>query len=187
MIYTMLGFAGLAVLVALWYIVTANNFVAKKNRVKQCESGICVALKQRNDMLPNLVSTVKAYMKHENETLIKVTELRTKAANTKNEQEQIKIGNELSALLPKLNIAVEAYPELKADEQFQSLFASIEEMELQLQAIRRTYNAAVTDFNNYVEMFPSSIIAQKKGHKCDNLIEISEAEKANININELFK
>lgn len=187
MIYTMIGFVVLTVLIALWYIITANNFVAKKNRMKQCESGICVTLKQRNDMIPNLVSVVKTYMKHENETLVKVTELRTKATEAKNEEEQIKIGAELSALLPKLNVAIEAYPELKADEQFQNLFNSIEEMELQLQAIRRTYNAAVTDFNNYVEMFPSSIVANRKAHKCQALIEVPESEKNNVNLNELFK
>lgn len=187
MTYLIIAIIIALILLVLWYITTSNSFIAKKNRMKQCESGICVALKQRNDMIPNLVASVKTYMKHENETLVKVTELRTQAANAKNEEEQIKIGNELSALLPKLNVAIEAYPELKADKQFLNLFNAIEEMELELQAIRRTYNAAITDFNNYVEMFPSSIIAGRKGHICGTLIDIPEVEKANVNLNELFK
>lgn len=175
------------VLFVLWYIVTGNNLIAKRNRMEQCRSSICVMLKQRNDMLPNLVAAAKAYMGHENRTLTEITELRAKATEATSEQQQIEAGNALSSVLPKLQLAVENYPELKADKQFISLHYSIEEMEQQLQAIRRTYNAAVTDLNNGIQMFPSSWVAARKGFTPGELIEIPEAEKQNVDVGELFK
>lgn len=175
------------VLFVLWYIVTGNNLIARRNRMEQCRSSICVLLKQRNDMLPNLVAAAKAYMGHENQTLTRITELRAKAVDAADEQQQIAAGNAVSSLLPQLQIAVENYPELKADKQFVSLHYSIEEMEQQLQAIRRTYNAAVTDYNNGIQMFPSSWVAARKGFVAGQLIEIPEAEKQNVNVGELFK
>ena len=150
--------SGLILLIALWYIWAVNNLIAKRNRVKQCRSGICVALKQRNDMIPNLVAAVKSYMGHENEIL-----------------------------LTKLQLSVENYPELKANEQFHRLQNSIEDMELQLQAIRRTYNAAVTDYNNTIEMFPSSVVARQQGHHQEELIDIPEPEQQNVNVAELLR
>lgn len=179
--------AGLIILIVLWYIWAVNNLIAKRNRVKQCRSGICVALKQRNDLIPNLVSAVKAYMGYENETLIRITELRSQTFLPSQEAEQIKSGNELTTLLSKLQLSVENYPELKANQQFCHLQSSIEEMELQLQAIRRTYNAAVTDYNNSIEMFPSSIVARQQNHHQEELINIPEQEQQNVNVAELFK
>lgn len=179
--------SGLILLIALWYIWAVNNLIAKRNRVKQCRSGICVALKQRNDMIPNLVAAVKSYMGHENEILTRITELRSHSFQPSQEAEQIKSGNELSGLLTKLLLSVENYPELKANEQFHRLQNSIEDMELQLQAIRRTYNAAVTDYNNTIEMFPSSVVARQQGHHQEELIDIPEPEQQNVNVAELLR
>lgn len=176
----------LIVLLILWYIWTSNNLIAKRNRVKQCRSGICVALKQRNDLIPNLVAAVKSYMGHENEVLIRIAELRSGISPSTPESTQIKNGNELTSLLAKLQLTVEEYPELKASEQFHRLQKNVEEMELQLQAIRRTYNAAVTDYNNAIEMFPSSIVARQQHHQQEELIEIPETEQRNVNIAELL-
>lgn len=177
---------GLLLLLALWGIATNNSLIAKRNRVKQCQSGICVVLKQRNDLLPNLVASVKAYMGHENEILIRITDLRSRTSSA-SEGEQIRSGSEISALLGRLNVAVENYPDLKANVQFLHLQSQIEEMENELQAIRRTYNAAVTDYNNAIEMFPSSIIASWRHHVQQELIEIPESEKQNVHVAELFK
>lgn len=177
----------LVVLLILWYIWTVNNLIAKRNRVKQCRSGICVALKQRNDMIPNLVAVVKSYMGHENETLLRITELRSRTFQPSQESEQIRTGAELSSLLSRLQLSVEDYPELKANEQFHRLQTCIEDMELQLQAIRRTYNAAVTDYNNFIEMFPSSIVARQQNHHQEELIDIPEAEQRNVDVSELLK
>ena len=177
----------LIILLVLWYIWTANNLIAKRNRVKQCRSGICVALKQRNDMIPNLVAAVKSYMGHENETLTRIAELRSRTFQPSQESEQIKTGNELSSLISKLQLSVEDYPELKASEQFTRLQRNIEDMELQLQAIRRTYNAAVTDYNNSIEMFPSSIVAGRQNHHQEELIDIPEQEQRNVDVSALLK
>lgn len=178
--------AGMAVLLVLWYVWTANNLVAKRNRVKQCRSSICVVLKQRNDLLPNLVAAVKSYMGHESEVLVRIAELRSRMSTAASEGEQIKAGGELSSLLARLNVSVEDYPELKADGQFHRLQANIEEMELQLQAVRRTYNAAVTDYNNAIEMFPSSVVARRQHHRQEELIEIAEEERRNVDMAALF-
>ena len=178
--------AGMAVLLVLWYVWTANNLVAKRNRVKQCRSSICVVLKQRNDLLPNLVAAVKSYMGHESEVLVRIAELRSRMSAAASEGEQIKAGGELSSLLARLNVSVEDYPELKADGQFHRLQANIEEMELQLQAVRRTYNAAVTDYNNAIEMFPSSVVARRQHHRQEELIEIAEEERRNEDVAALF-
>lgn len=178
--------AGMAVLLVLWYVWTANNLVAKRNRVKQCRSSICVVLKQRNDLLPNLVAAVKSYMGHESEVLVRIAELRSRMSTAASEGEQIKVGGELSSLLARLNVSIEDYPELKADGQFHRLQANIEEMELQLQAVRRTYNAAVTDYNNAIEMFPSSVVARRQHHRQEELIEIAEEERRNVDVAALF-
>ena len=177
----------LIILLVLWYIWTANNLIAKRNRVKQCRSGICVALKQRNDMIPNLVAAVKSYMGHENETLTRIAELRSRTFQPSQETEQIRTGNELSSLISKLQLSVED-AELSCNRSPpRSAKESIEDMELQLQAIRRTYNAAVTDYNNSIEMFPSSIVAGRQNHHQEELIDIPEQEQAECGCQCTFK
>ena len=173
-------------IVALWFITTYNKFIAKNNRVKQAESSIFVMLKQRNDMIPNLVAAVQTYMGHENSTLTKITELRAQMQQSSNEQQQIQLGTEMSKALAGIKIAVENYPQLKADQHFTRLMDSVEEMEYQLQATRRTFNAAAVDFNNSVEMFPSNIIASIKNYKHYEMINIPEAEMTNVDVKALF-
>lgn len=183
---TIVCLATVAVLLAAWSIVTNNSLIARRNRVRQCRSGICVVLKQRNDLIPNLVASVKAYMGHESELLTRIADLRSRAASA-SENEQIREGSEISALLGRLRVAVENYPELKANAQFLLLQGRIAEMENELQAIRRTYNAAVTDYNNAIEMFPSSIIASLGRHTQEALIEIPDSEKQAASVAELFR
>ena len=179
--------AAVVVIIALWFITTYNKFVAKNNRVKQTESSISVMLKQRNDMIPNLVAAVQNYMGHENTTLVEITKLRAQMQQSGNEQQQMQLGTEMSKALANIKLAVENYPELKADQHFTRLMNGIEEMEYQLQAARRTFNAAAVDFNNYVQMFPSSIVASMKNYQLYELITIPEAEKANVDVKALFK
>lgn len=174
------------ILLLVLAVFTSNNLIAKRNRVKQCKSSICVVLKQRNDLIPNLVASVKTYMGHENEVLTRIAELRSKVSAA-SENEQIKSGTEISSLLAKLQIAVEDYPELKANEQFQNLQWQMVDMENEIQAIRRTYNSAVTDYNNSIEMFPSSIIASWRRHEKQELIAFPESEMKAIKVGDLFK
>ncbi|MDR1406986.1 MAG: LemA family protein [Tannerella sp.] len=175
------------VILLLWMIVTHNKFIARNNRVKQTESSICVMLKQRNDMIPNLVAAVQNYAGHENATLTRIAELRAQIQQAGSEHEQMQLGAELSRALAHIKATVENYPELKADRQFLRLEESVEDMEYQIQAARRTFNAAAVDFNNYVEMFPSSIIASMKKYRPRELISIPESEKANVDVQALFK
>lgn len=186
MIITVLCIVLILLVILLWAIFTSNSLIAKRNRVKQCRSGICVTLKQRNNLIPNLVASVKTYMGHENEVLTRIAELRSKVS-VASESEQIKSGTEISSLLARLQVAVEDYPELKANEQFMHLQGQIQEMENELQAIRRTYNAAVTDYNNSIEMFPSSIIASWRKHEQQEFIEFPESEMKEVNVGNLFK
>ncbi|MDE5811050.1 MAG: LemA family protein [Muribaculaceae bacterium] len=172
-------------IILLWAIFTSNNLIAKRNRVKQCRSSICIAIKQRNDMIPNLVSSVKAYMVHENELLMRITELRVHSTR-ESENQLIHDGAELSSLLSRLNIAVENYPDLKADDQFMALQLQIADMERELQAIRRTCNAAITDYNNGLEMFPTSIVASMRHYMPEELIAFPSDDMRDINISQLF-
>lgn len=188
MLIALISTAVILLIIILWAVSVNNNLIAKKNRVRQCRSGICVALKQRNDLIPNLVASVQAYMGHENEILVRITELRAKARDSNaSESEQIKDGTKISSLLGKLNVVMENYPELKADGQFHHLQYQIAEMENEIQAIRRTYNAAVTDYNNAIEMFPSSIIASWRRHEPQELVEFPESEMKEVKVGELFK
>jgi LemA protein len=184
---TLIIIIAVVVILVFWFIITYNKFVAKKNRVKQTESSISVMLKQRNDMIPNLVAAVQTYMGHENATLVKIAELRAQMQQSNSEHEQMQLGAEMSKKLADIKVAVENYPELKADQHFLRLFNGIEEMEYQLQAARRTFNAAAVDFKNYVEMFPSNMIASLKNYKLYELITIPEAEMANVDVKSLFK
>jgi len=187
MTITIIIIAAIIVIIALWLITTYNKFIAKNNRVKQTESSISVMLKQRNDMIPNLVAAVQNYMGHENATLVKIAELRAQMQQSSNEHEQMQLGAELSKALANIRVAVENYPELKANQHFTNLMGSIEEMEYQLQAARRTFNASVVDFNNYVQMFPSNIVASMKHYQLYELITIPEAETVNVDVKALFK
>ena len=184
---TLIIVAAVIVIILLWIVTTYNKFIAKNNRVKQTESSISVMLKQRNNMIPNLVAAVQNYMGHENATLTKIAELRAQMQQSDNEHEQMQLGTEMSKKLADIKVAVENYPDLKADKQFLKLEESIEEMEYQLQAARRTFNAAAVDFNNYMEMFPSNMVASIKNYKLYELITIPEAEMANVDVKSLFK
>ena len=176
---------GLVLALSAWATFTANSLVAKRNRMQQCRSGICVALKQRSDLIPNLVASVRAYMGHENEVLTRIAALRSQAAAA-TEAGQISHGAEMSSLLARLRVAVEGYPELKANGQFLNLQRQMTELENEIQAIRRTYNAAATDYNNAIEMFPSSVIASWRGHTRQELIAFPEGETASVQVGQLF-
>lgn len=178
---------GGVVLLIIIVIGIYNNLVGARNQVENAFGSIDVMLKKRYDLIPNLVETVKAYMKHEKETLTSITELRTKAisGNLSNE-EKIEVENKLSGMMRSVMVAVESYPELKADSQFTMLQRSWNEAEEQISAARRSYNAAVTSYNNAVEKFPSSLFASMFGHKRKQVFVIPEVERQNISAKAMF-
>ena len=149
--------------------------------------GIDVYLKKRYDLIPNLINTVKQYMKHESDVLTKVTEMRSRAVSgTISSDEAIALNNRLGKAIGGIMVAVENYPDLKASENFQMLQRSLNEIEEQLAASRRAFNSAVTDYNNAIEMFPSNIMAGMMGYKQRQLFEIEEIERKNIDAGALF-
>jgi LemA protein len=173
--------------VALVLVLIYNSLVGKKNAVEQAFASIDVYLKKRYDLVPNLVAAVKEYMKHEAGTLERITALRARAADPNlSTDEKVALNNELGAALGGIRVAVEAYPQLKANENFMQLQRSLNEIEEQLAASRRSFNAAVTEFNNAVEMFPTNLMAGMMGYRRRPLFETPEAERKNVNVGQLF-
>ena len=178
---------GLAVFVVLVFVMMYNNLINKKNQVENAFGGMDAQLKKRYDLIPNLISTVKTYMKHESETFTQITELRSKAISGDiSNDEKVELDNMITSKLGGIMVAVENYPDLKASENFNQLQRSLNEVEEQISASRRSYNATVTSYNNSVEMFPSNIIAGMMNMKHKKVFEIPEAERENVNVGNLF-
>ncbi len=175
-----------AVVVFLW-IGMYNTLVGKKNEVEKIFGGVDAVLKKRYDLIPNLVSAVKNYMQHEAGVLTEITELRAKASSEKiSDDEKVALDNRISRAIGGIMVAVENYPDLKASENFMQLQRSLTEIEEQISAARRAYNAAVTDYNNAVEMFPTSILAGMMNYKRKQVFEITEVERQNVDVGKLF-
>lgn len=147
---------------ALLIIITIsiyNKLIAKRNLMKEAWSGIEVFLKKRYDLIPNLVETVKGYAGHEKQLLEEVTALRSNAIKSSTPAEQINSEKILTQALGRLMVAVEAYPELKANENFKELQQQLSSIESELEMARRYYNGTVRENNNSVESFPGNIVA----------------------------
>jgi len=168
-------------------IVINNQIVKKKNHVRQAFGSIEIYLKKRFDLIPNLVAMLNKYLAHEKEILLKVTELRSQVEKASIPEDKIKVSNELTHLLSGLTAQVENYPNLKADAQFSKLQFELTDIEDQISAARRAYNAAVTTFNNSIEMFPASLIANMRGERTKSLLEIPKEDQKEINLNQLLK
>jgi LemA protein len=177
---------GILVFISIIGIIINNQIIAKKNQVAQAFGSIEIYLKKRFDLIPNLVAMLNKYLAHEKEILLKVTELRTNVEKAKQPQEKIEASNELTKVMSGLNINVENYPDLKADKQFLNLQFELTDIEDQISAARRAYNAGVTAYNNKIEMFPASVVAGFRKDKIAMLLEIPKAEQKEVNINQLL-
>lgn len=150
----------LAVVPVLIGVGIYNGLIRKKNHADQAESGIDVALKKRYDLIPNLVDTVKGYAEHERSLLEEITALRAEAmSGGVSTQRSAELDQMMTAALGRLMVAVEAYPDLKANENFLQLQAALGQVENELAAARAAYNAAATDLNISIESFPSNVVA----------------------------
>ena len=167
----------IVVLIALWFIGTYNSLVGLRNRVKDQWSQIDVQLKRRADLIPNLVETVKGYAKHEKSTFEDVVKARNAVANASTKEEEMKANGELSGVLNRLFALAEAYPELKANENFMSLQNDLKESEDKISMMRQFYNDTVLTYNNKVEMVPSNIVAGIFKFKKATFFEASEEDK----------
>ncbi len=167
-------------LIIIYILITYNLLVKKRIRVQQAKSGIDIYLKQRFDLIPNLVECVKGYCEYEKDTITQIAKLRTQYTQNKD----LETGAELNKTINNLIAVAENYPELKANEQFTMLEKSLTKIESQLQASRRLYNGEVTALNISVDTFPSNLIAKIFHIKKEKLFELESSNEAkNININ----
>ena len=173
-----LGIIALIIVILMAYVIgTYNGLVNLRNKVKDGWAQIDVLLKRRNDLIPNLVETVKGYAKHEQGTLEAVISARNKAVNANGQEEEMQAAGELTKALGKLFALAEAYPDLKANTNFLDLQNNLKETEDKISYARQFYNDNVLEYKNKIEMFPSNIIASMFGFKPEPFFEATEEEK----------
>ena len=170
---------GLAVVIALWAIGVYNGLITLRNQTDEAWSDIDVQLKRRYDLIPNLVNTVKGYATHESGTLESVIAARNAAMNAKGPHDKGEAENMLAGTLKTLFAVAEAYPDLKANENFMKLQDELTDTENKVQASRRFYNGNVRDFNTKLQVFPTNMIAGALGFIKREFFELTnEAERA---------
>lgn len=160
-----------------------NKMVRYRNKVKESLRLIDIHLKLRFDLIPNLVSTVKGYVKHEKEIFNKLIELRKKAVETNDEKEKLEYANEIVPNMKHVIAVAEDYPELKADSLFKSLMEEIVLIEDKLAASRRFYDSNVSEYNTLISVFPNNIVASMFGFKEMELFKIDVGENISVKIN----
>ena len=173
----------IVILIIIYAFILYNNFISLDNKVKEAFSTMDVYLKKRWDLIPNLVETVKGYAKYEEETLTKVTKLRNTVYNEMTNDEKIINNEELSSDVSKIMALKEAYPELKANENFIDLSNKLTKIEDDIANARKYYNGTVRIYNNKVQMFPNNIFAKIFNYKTKRMFEASLEDKQNIRIN----
>lgn len=175
------------IVIAIVLIMMYNSLVAKKNQVENIFASVDTNLKKRYDLIPNLVASVSKYMEHEKSLLTEVTRLRAEATKPDiSDAHKIALDAKISSALDSIMIAVEAYPELKANENVMHLQYTLHEIEEQISASRRSYNQAVTDYNNAIEMVPTNFMASFMSYRRKQVFEIADGERQNVNVKELF-
>ncbi len=176
MIPALIVIAVIVVLTLLWLMVAYNSLVRLRNQLKNAWAQIDVQLKRRWDLIPNLVESVKGYTKHEAETLQRVTEARTGAqqASGGSVAQRSQAEGMLSAALGRLMVVVEAYPDLKANQNYLALQEELTSTENRIGFARQFYNDSVMQFNNKIQMFPTSIVAGMFAFKAGEFFELKE-------------
>lgn len=177
---TLIIIIAVIVVIALWLISIYNNLVALRNNRENAFANIDVQLKQRYDLVPQLVNTVKGYAKHEKELLEKVTIARSTAMNATTINDKIEANNQLSSALAGLKVSLEAYPDLKANQNFLQLQTELSDIENKLAAVRRFFNSTTKELNTAVQSFPSNIIAGMFGFHKEPMFEIAQEERAMV-------
>ena len=164
-----------------------NSLVGKKNQVDNAFASIDVLLKKRCDLIPNLVAVVRNYADFEQKTLTDIARLRSRAMSSRNNSsDRVEVENQISRAIGNILVAIEAYPELRANDNFTSLQATLNETEEQLSAARRFYNSSVTDYNNAIEMFPTNLIASQLNYQLKQVFETTHQERQNVDVGSLF-
>lgn len=165
---------GILVILVLIFASIYNRLVKLRNNRENAFADIDVQLKQRHDLIPQLVDTVKGYASHEKETLDRVIQARNGAVSARTIDDKIVAENQLTSALSGLRVTLEAYPDLKANQNFLQLQEEVSDVENKLAAVRRYFNSATRELNNAVETFPSNIIAGMFGFKKEMMFDLGE-------------
>jgi len=169
----------LVAILLMWYISVSNNLNRALVKIDEANSGIDVALTKRFDVLTKMIDVVKAYSKHEKETLFEIIKMR----NNMTMEEKNEVNNKMNHNFEQIRLVVENYPELKSSENYKTLQLSIADVEEHLQAARRMYNSNVSIYNQTIVTFPSSIVASMKGLTKKAFFEADETKKEDVKIN----
>jgi LemA protein len=172
---------GAIVVVVLYLVMVYNRLVSLRQRASQSWSDISVQLKLRHDLVPNLVETVKGYAAHERGTLEAVVNARNAAVSAATPAAQAQAETMLSGALRQLFALSEAYPDLKANQNFMQLQAELSDIENKIAAARRFFNNAVSEYNASIQQFPAVLIANSMGFREREFFELDEGEKAAVN------
>jgi LemA protein len=173
-------FIVIILVLVLWLVSLYNRLVNLRNRRQNAFADIDVQLRQRHDLVPQLVETVKGYATHERELLTKVTEARSAARSAKTIDDKIVAEQQLTSALQGLRFQMEAYPDLKANQNFLQLQEELSDIENKLAASRRFFNGATTEYNNAVETFPSNLIANNFGFKREIMFDLGNEGRARM-------
>jgi LemA protein len=173
---------GIFLILILWYISANNKLVALKNNRENAFADIDVQLKQRHDLIPQLMGAVKGYMDHESGVLTRVTEARSRAMGASGVNDKIAAEKELGAAMSAFNIQVEAYPDLKASTNFMHLQTEISDIENKLAAVRRFFNSSTKEFNTAVESIPTNIVAGIKKYTVQPMFDLGDAGRAQMDV-----
>ncbi|MDF2377467.1 MAG: LemA family protein [Verrucomicrobiales bacterium] len=180
---TLMLLLGGGAFIGLVLIFIYNSLVAKRNMVRNAFSSIDVNLRKRHDLIPNLVETVKAYASHEKETFTRLIEARQKAGSHDiTGKERLRIEEQIGPQVQRVIALAEDYPELRSSDHFLNLQRNLTEVEEQISAARRAYNAAVYEINNAVESFPSNLIANAFGFQRHDFFEAHESARESVKI-----
>lgn len=171
---------GVVLILIIWWISINNRLVSLKNNRESAFADIDVQLKQRYDLIPQLLGAVKGYMNHESEVLIKVTEARSRCMQASSISDKISAEAGLAAAMNGFNMQIEAYPDLKANANFMNLQNEIGDIENKLAAVRRFFNSATKEYNNGIEQFPSSIIAGMKGYTREPMFDLGVEQRQTL-------
>lgn len=180
--FTMIAIIGILVIAAVYVIGTYNGFVALRARIQEALSGIDVQLKRRADLIPNLVETVKGYAKHEKEVFQNVTNARSALMKAETMQEKAAADDMLTGALKSLFAVAEAYPDLKANANFQDLQRQLEDTEDKVAYSRQFYNSNVLEYNTKIQQFPGNLIAGMFSFKEYEFFKAEESERENIKV-----
>lgn len=171
-----------AAVVLFWLLLTYNSLITLRNRVKEAWSQIDVQLKRRSSLIPNLVEAVKGYAKHEKTVFENVTKARSALLGAKNPHEAAQADNMLTSALKSLFAVAEAYPNLRASENFKHLQEEVSDTETKVAASRQFYNRNVLDLNNSLETIPSGWVGQMFGFRKEEFFKATESEKEDIKV-----